>query len=114
MPVLALSTAESELAAVTKGISEGMGARALMRDFGREMEICIKSDATAAIGICRRQGLGRIRHLATADLWCQQVLKNKQVSISKWPGKENPADIFTKYLCRLDGIQHLGRMGKIT
>merc|ERR1711884_283550 len=62
MQVIALSTAESELAAVTKGISEGLGARSSMLDFGRKNDVNIGSDATAAIGICKRQGLGRIRH----------------------------------------------------
>ena len=68
MPVLALSSGESELAAVTKGASEGLGIQASLRDFGHAVRLRILSDATAAIGICRRQGLGRVRHLATADL----------------------------------------------
>ena len=97
MPVLALSTAESELAAVTKGLSEGMGAVAVLKDFGRSVKLEIKSDATAAIGICRRQGLGRIRHLSVSDLWCQQVIRARRANLSKWPGKENPSDLFTKF-----------------
>ena len=68
------------------------------------------SDATAAIGICRRQGLGRIRHLAVADLWCQQVIRDKQVTLSKWPGTQNPADLFTKHLSRNVIMDHLKRM----
>ena len=111
MPVLALSTGESELAAVTKGISEALGAQAVLQDFGHRVSIQILSDATAAIGICRRQGLGRIRHLATSDLWCQQVVRDKVVSLAKWPGKENPADMFTKYLPRHEIVAHLARLG---
>ena len=57
MPVLALSTGESELAAVTKGISEALGCQSLLSDFGHDVSINIFSDATAAISICRRQGL---------------------------------------------------------
>ena len=114
MPVLALSTGESELAAVTKGISESLGVQAVLRDFGMDIAIHVKSDATAAIGICRRLGLGRIRHLATADLWCQQVVKNGQVRLSKWPGKQNPADLFTKFLGREDTLAHLGRMSMVS
>ena len=33
------------------------------------MRLTLKSDATAAIGITQREGLGKVRHLATADLW---------------------------------------------
>ena len=58
MPVLALSTGESELAAVTKGISEGLGMQAIFRDFGHNVCVHVLSDTTAAICICRRQGLG--------------------------------------------------------
>ena len=111
MPVLALSTAESKLAAVTKGISEGMGAQAVFRDFGRHLNLHVLSDATAASGICRRQGLGRIRHLAVADLWCQDVVRSKAAKLDKWPGKQNPADLFTKFLARDEIVAHLRRMG---
>ena len=98
MPILALSTAESELAAVVKGTSEGLGIQAALADFGRKVLVEIKSDATAAIGICRRQGLGRIRHLATADLWVQQIVRHKKCTLSKHPGTDNPADMLTKHL----------------
>ena len=54
-----------------------------------------RSYATAAIGICKRQGLGRVRHLATADLWLQQRVKARELLLSKVPGKDNPADVFT-------------------
>ena len=74
------------------------------------MKLTLLSDATAAIGICKRQGLGRIRHLATADLWCQQVVRSKRVRLDKWPVTENAADLFTKYLCRPDILEHLKRM----
>ena len=113
LPVLALSTGESELAAITKGISEALGARAILRDFGCQVKLHIRSDASAAIGICKRQGLGRIRHLAVADLWCQQLVRSKEVMLSKWPGKENPADLYTKYLCRPDILSHLLRMNMV-
>ena len=86
MPVLALSTGESELAAVTKGISEALGVQAVLRDFGHKVTIQILSDATAAIGICRREGLGRIRHLATSDLWCQQNCQKEACYIIKVAG----------------------------
>ena len=85
----------------------------MFKDFGRDMQVHILSDATAAIGICRRQGLGRIRHLAVADLWCQQIIRDKGATISKWPGPQNPADLFTKHLSRNEIIGHLGRMSMV-
>ena len=31
----------------------------------------MRSDAAAALGICRRRGLGNVRHLAVGDFWVQ-------------------------------------------
>ena len=93
---LALSSGEAELAAVVRGSTESLGVQALLEDWGFDVEITIKSDATAAIGIVKRQGLGRVRHLAVADLWVQQKAQLGQLKFEKHPGKENPADMMTK------------------
>ena len=69
---------------------------AIMAEFGIQSDLTVKSDAVAAIGIVRRQGLGRIRHLAVADLWVQQKSKQGDVSYAKLPGKDNTSDILTK------------------
>ena len=95
--LIALSSGESELAAVTKAAAESMGVQAALGDFGFRVSIEIHSDATAAIGICKRQGLGRVRHLATADLWVQQKVKSKHLKLYKLPGKDKPSDLMTKY-----------------
>ena len=67
-PTLALSSGEAELAAIVRATSEGLGLVAVMAEFGITVDLIVKSDAVAAIGIVKRQGLGRIRHLAVADL----------------------------------------------
>ena len=106
MSILALSSAESELAAIIKSCGEGIGIQSLLSDFGIQTHLTVKSDASAAIGICKRQGLGRVRHLATGDLWVQQLLRHKRVTLEKWPTQTNPADLLTKGLSR-DRIQSL-------
>ena len=73
--LVALSSGESELTAVTKVAAEALGIKSVLADFGVTVKIGIHSDATAALGICKRQGLGRVRHLATADLWVQQRVR---------------------------------------
>ena len=95
-PAIALSSGEAELAAMVKATSEGMGMVAIMAEFGIEVDLSVKSDAIAAIGIVRRQGLGRIRHLAVADLWIQQKSKEGVVKFAKLPGKDNTSDMLTK------------------
>ena len=68
------------------------------------------SDASAAIGICRRKGLGKVRHLATADLWIQDKIKEKDLRLEKVLGKDNPADLLTKYLDATSQNKHIERL----
>ena len=110
-PTIALSSGEAELAAVVRGAAEGLGMTSVIRDFGMEVSLHMRSDATAAIGIVGREGLGKVRHLATADLWVQQRVKQRQLSVEKWPGPENPADVGTKGLSREAIDRHVVALG---
>ena len=87
-PTLALSSGEAELAAIVRSTSEGLGMKAMMEEFGVKVDLVVKSDAVAAIGIVKRQGLGRVRHLAVADLWVQQRAKSGEVSYVKLEGRK--------------------------
>ena len=44
--------------------TEGMGLQSILNDFCLCGHVAIKSDATAAIGMVHRLGLGKVRHLA--------------------------------------------------
>ena len=96
MEVLALSSGESELGALVKACTEGLGVKALLADYGIPVELKILSDSTAAIGMVRRMGLGRVRHLAVADLWVQQRVRDGSFTVTKHPGANNSADLMTK------------------
>ena len=73
-----------------------LGILAIMEEFKLKANLTVKSDAVAAIGIVRRQGLGRIRHLAVADLWVQQRAKEGSVEYQKLLGTKNTSDMLTK------------------
>ena len=75
------------------------------------MVLTVLTDATAAIGICRRRGLGKIRHLAVADLWIQDRVKAKDFALCKVAGREDPADMLTKHVPYPTMIKHLQRLG---
>ena len=53
--------------------TEAMGLQSLMADFGKSANIHLCGDSTAAIGICQRRGLGKLRHVAVYDLWIQDA-----------------------------------------
>ena len=82
------------------GIAQGLGIQSICRDLGYEYGLRVWTDATAAIGIARRRGMGKIRHLDTTDLWVQEVVRSGRVQLEKIAGAEKPADILTKYVER--------------
>ena len=107
---ISLSSGEAELHGICYGASQALGLQSLLRDMGWDLPIEIFSDATAAIGIARRKGLGKIRHLDVADLWIQDKIRTKALGLSKVLGTENMADVLTKYVNRKSMDAALKRM----
>ena len=105
-----LSSGEAELGGVVKGSGEGLGLQALGRDLGFDLRLEVHADSAAAIGICRRSGIGRVRHLAVGQLWVQERLREGTFSLYKVLGTANPADLMTKHLSSAVMLQHLGAM----
>ena len=95
-----LSSGEAELGGVVKGAAEGLGVQALATDMGLEPGLSLHADSSAAIGICRRAGIGRVRHLAVGQLWVQEHLRRGAFTLFKVRGDSNPADLCTKHLDR--------------
>ena len=95
--VLALSSAEAELYALTSATSDGLGIKLMIEEFGKVCKVMVHVDASAAIGIAQRKGLGKIRHLDVQSLWIQDALRQRRMNISKVPGAGNPSDLMTKH-----------------
>jgi len=104
---IALSSGEAEFTGVLRGAGQGLGYQALLRDLGVDVPLRVWTDSSAAIGICNRQGLGKLRHLDTHTLWIQQAVRTGKVDLRKVLGEENPADLLTKHSLsrqRLEGL----------
>ena len=97
---ISLSSGEAELHGIAYGAAQALGLQSLLLDLGWKLRIRVHSDATAAIGICKRKGIGKIRHLATTDLWIQDKVRSKVIELVKVLGADNPADVLTKYVNR--------------
>ena len=97
---IALSSGEAELHGINAGITQALGLQSIAKDLGFTYNIRVHSDATAALGMCRRRGLGKVRHLDVADLWAQAKVRTGVVQLVKVLGADNPADIMTKYTDR--------------
>ena len=106
---VALSSAE--LTGIGKGAAQGLGLQTIARDLGIELNLTVATDATAAIGIARRRGLGKVRHLATADLWIQDRIRKGDLALVKVAGADNPADILTKNVDKPLLLKHMETLG---
>ena len=107
-----LSSGESEFYGVVKAAGITLGYQALLRDLGHEVPVRVWTDSTATMGICGRQGLGKLRHVDTQCLWIQQRVRDHTIELVKVRGEENPADLFTKHLTRQDRIHGLLLFGR--
>ena len=83
----------------------------LLEDFGVEVSATVHTDASAAIGIVRRAGLGKLRHLNVRYLWLQDKVREEDFELLKVPGLANPAGLMTKHLSRVDAYRHLASLG---
>ena len=72
----ALSSGESEYYALVKASSQSIGLQSMLSDICVEARIEVKTDASAAVGIASRRGLGRVRHIEVAQLWIQEKVSN--------------------------------------
>ena len=95
-----LSSAEAELGAAVKTTTESIGNAQLAAGLGREIEIEIFVDSSAALGVAARKGCGKLRHIRVGQLWIQQLAEDEEVTYKKIHGENNPTDLFTKHLTR--------------
>ena len=106
-----LSSGEAELRGIGDGLAQAIGLQSIARDLGLKWDINMYTDATAAIGIARRRGMGRIRHIDVTDLWIQEKFNHKHAFLHKVLGTDNPADLLTKYTDRASLLKALKTMG---
>ncbi|CAK0835766.1 unnamed protein product, partial [Prorocentrum cordatum] len=92
----ALSSGEAEYVEMTNCAARGIFTKNLFEEMGIQMAVKVCEDITAAIGICSRLGVGRIRHLDVKYLWLQEKVAEKEVPTVKVPTAENVADLMTK------------------
>ncbi len=104
---VSLSSGRSEFYSVVKASGVALGYQSLLQDLGHTLPVRVWTDSTATIGVCGRQGLGKLRHIDTQCLWIQQRVRDRTVELRKVRGEENPADLFTKHLVSREKIHGL-------
>ncbi len=101
---MAFSSGEAEFAGVLRGAGQRLGYQALLKGLGVIVPLRVWTDSGAAIGICNKQGLSKLRHLDT-DTFGIQHAGTGRVDLRKVLGEDNPADLLTKHS---NSVQRLG------
>ena len=94
--VIALSSAEAGLYAMVAASAKSFALIAYAKELGMTMTGEIYTDLSAAFGITKRCGIGKVRHLRTQGLWIQETSLTGRLKYWKVLGSKNPADIPTK------------------
>ena len=94
--VIALSSGEAEYHGLVSIVAALLGSSSLAADWGIRLKPLAFMDATAGISIGSRKGLGRLKHIDTVFLWCQEVVASGRVKIAKKHTSEMVADVLTK------------------
>ena len=95
---ITLSSGEAELVAAVKMSTEIFGLMQLMQDWGVRMEGKVMTDSSAALGVVRRKGNGRMRPIRVGTLWVQEKEESGELTYEKVKGEKNPGDLMTKGL----------------
>ena len=104
--VVALSTAEAELIALTEAVKEAMHIGYLSREFTpgakKQQPLFIYCDNQAAIIISSETRFSeRTKHIDIRYFFCREKVEDGSVSIKFVPSQANLADFFTKPLLRV-------------
>ena len=111
---IALSSAGSELYAMSKCAQHALHLKSMGEDFGFVLKPLIRSDASASIGIAYRRGLaGETRHVQVQDLWIQREVANEHVKKQKVLGTDNTADALTKFFAEAELERHMAQMNYV-
>jgi len=93
---ITLSSGEAELVAMVKMTSEAIGMTQLAGEWEIEMKANMYADSSAALGVVKRRGCGKLRHVKIGMLWIQERNESGEVQYTKVRGTDNPGDLMTK------------------
>ena len=108
---VALSSAEAELNAGVKGLSELLGLFNLVSEvfnFVPSLKLC--TDASACRGMLLRHGAGKVKHLSVKQLWSQEVIQKFAVQVDRVSRANNPADLVTHSVSFPVAVSQLRRL----
>ena len=110
---IALSSAEAETHGMVACSCELLGIQSCAKDLGITLGASVYADASAALGIIKRRGIGKLRHIQTQCLWLQEAHATKRLHFEKIDGSRNPSDLLTKHLSEVLMDRHMKVIGAL-
>ena len=98
--------------------TELIGVLQLARDWDIDLAGHVLVDSSAALGVVKRKGNGRLRHIKVGMLWIHEKRESGELCFEKVAGQYNPADLMTKNLAesvvarRMSAIAQEWRAGR--
>ena len=78
-PRVASSSGESELYSTLRAASAGLGIQSIACSLRIYIRGKVVADESVALGIRKRRGLGKTRHIDIGHLWAQQTAAEKRL-----------------------------------
>ena len=95
--LIALSSGEAEYYSLVTLAGELHYILSMALDWNLDFKVQVSIDATAAIGMVSRRGLGRAKHIDTVWLWAQEWVEQNKVKLVKRHTDDMLADLLTKF-----------------
>ena len=97
-------------------------ARDVLMFFGCQVEAALHMDSALVRGICRREGVGKVKALEVRTLWLQQLVKARTLTLKTVKSQDKCADLGTKTLAAgtlsllrgLNGLVDKGAMHEVS
>ena len=106
-----MSSGDAEYYAVVKGGAEGLAMQSMAKDLGIDSKIRVRADSSACRRNCGWTGIGKVRHTAVLLLWLQGAVREKKIEMARIAGKDNLADVLTKFVSREELDRHCRSFG---
>ena len=103
---------EAEFYGLVRGTSIGIGIRGLMQDLGARIRVWTITDSSVVLGISKRRGLGKVRHIELNQLWIHDKVISGETEVRKVRGEDNRADALTTYVDQRQIGQHIDWIGQ--
>jgi hypothetical protein len=96
--LIAVSTAECEFYGITRGAACWLQLRELLMGMGLKMKkVRVRTDSSAAKGVVKRSGSGKMKHMAAKHRWIQEVGRQGIVDVTTIDTLHNTANLGNKY-----------------